>query len=97
MVEGPARGVAFGIDSEADGTELHLRDRIVSVTPLQRCGEPDKVARLHLRQYALERYRWQVMTFIDDDVTVASDQVVNFVFAHEVLIMATSRQPLGLR
>ncbi len=85
MVERAASGLALRIDPEDDGTELHLDDGLVPISPLRSGGQADEVARLHLGEYALERDCRQMVTFVDDDVSVPGDEIIDLPLSDEAL------------
>jgi hypothetical protein len=62
VVERAAGGMALRIHPEADGSELHLGDGLVPVSPLGSGGQAYEVTRLHLGEYALEGDCRQVVT-----------------------------------
>ena len=55
--------------------ELHLGDGLMPVSPLGSGGQAYEVTRLHLGEYALEGHRRQMVTLVDNDVSVAGDEV----------------------
>lgn len=85
VVERPARGMAFRVDSESDRPKLHFSDRIVPIAELWCGGEPDEVARLHLGEHSLESNRRKVVAFIDDDMAITGHKVIDFLLtdSHE--------------
>ena len=85
MLKRSARRLALSIHPVADGPKLHLGDGLVAIAPLRRGGETDEIARLHLRQNTLEGERRQVVAFIDDDVTVRSNEIVDSFLTDEAL------------
>lgn len=97
MLKRSARRLILGIDSEADRSELHLRDGLSTVAMLRCSGEPQEVAGLDFRQDTLEGWGGHVMAFIDDHVPVFLDDIVHPFLSTRLCIMATSSLPFGLR
>src|SRR5438874_11480683 len=54
MFEGPSGGVHLCIDGEARSSELHFRNRVVTVAALRSRCKPDDEASLHLRKNPFE-------------------------------------------
>jgi len=54
MLERAFVRLRFGVDGVANRTQLHLRDGVMPIATLGRCGEADDVPSLHLRQHPLE-------------------------------------------
>src|SRR6185312_8127803 len=73
------------IYSIADRPKLHLGNGLAAIAPLRRGGESDEIARRYFRKNALEGERRHVMAFIDNDVTVGSDDVINPFLPDEAL------------
>jgi hypothetical protein len=78
-------GLGPRVDLEAHGTEVHLCDRVMPVAALRRRREPNDLPGLRLTQDALELHGRQVMTFVDDDLPVARDEIGDRVLLHEAL------------
>ena len=57
----------------------------MSVTPAWCRGQTRDVARLHLAHHSFERDRGDVVTFVDDHVTVVGHPVVHLVAARQAL------------
>ena len=58
---------------------------MMTVPALRRRGQAHDVARLDFGKYAFERGGWDVMTFIDDDLSIRRNDVVDTVFSDEAL------------
>ncbi len=80
----PSR-LRFGIDREANGTELHLGDRMMPVAPLVGSRQSDDGASLDLREDTFQRSRGQVVALIHDHLSIPADQIRNALLAHEAL------------
>jgi hypothetical protein len=59
---------------EANGTELHVHDRVMAVATLGRRRETQHESRRHARQHALEAGRGYVMAFVNNDLAVAVER-----------------------
>src|ERR1700739_1476194 len=85
MLKRSARRVALSIHPVTDGPKLHLGDGLVAIAPLRRGSEAGEIARLHLRQNTLKGKCRQVVAFIDEDVTVGSNEIVYSFLTDEAL------------
>jgi len=97
MLKRSARRLALGIHPVADWPKLHLGDGLATIALLRSGGEANEIARRHFRQNALKGECRQVVAFIDEDVTVSSNEIVYSFLLTRLCIIATSRRPLGLR
>lgn len=59
--------------------------RVVAVPPLRSCGQADDVPCPDRREEPLERNGRDVVAFVDDDVSVPADELVDGVSADEAL------------
>jgi hypothetical protein len=84
------------IHSEADGSELHLGDRVMSIPALRRCGETSDEARLYLGQHSLEGDSRHMVTLVHDHVPVAGDEIVHFTSSNETLDHSDVERAVGL-
>ena len=57
VLERATSRLRLGVDREADRAELHLDDRMMTITPLRRGRQPDDVPGLDLRENALEVFK----------------------------------------
>jgi len=77
LFKGTPRRLASGTDREANGAELHLDDGVVTIPALGSRRKSDKIPGLDLGEHLFEGERRNMVTFIDDHVTVAGDDVVD--------------------
>src|SRR5260370_37896238 len=96
MSERPPRSLAFRIYPRSQRTQLHLCGRMASVAPPGRRRESEEIARFDLRQHTLERERRQMVTFIDNDMSVAGDEVIDSLLVKEALNHADIEAAVGL-
>ena len=73
------------IDGKAHGPKLHGHYGIMPVTPMRRRREPDDVVRLDFVEHTFERHRRHVVTFVDNHLPIARDDVINAVLADQAL------------
>ena len=85
MCKGTLCRLTLGIHGKANGSELHRSNRMMPIASLRRCREPNDVPRLRLGDYALKRYGGHMMAFVDDDLTVFGNDVLDAVLADEAL------------
>ncbi len=67
MNEGTLCRLISRIYAEANRSQLHLDNRMMSVTALWSCGQSSNESRLDLSQDTLKGYCGQMMTFIDNE------------------------------
>jgi hypothetical protein len=75
VLEGARRGLRLRVDPEAHGAQLHVGDWMMAVPALGRCREPDDVASFHFAEDTLELDGCEMMTLVDDDLSVPCDQI----------------------
>src|SRR5690606_38945803 len=69
----------------AHGAALHEDDWVVTACALDGGGEAEHVFRLGSARGDREAAGGEGVTFVDDEVSVIGDSVVDFAFAHEAL------------
>ena len=85
MAERPFGGLPAGIDTEPHRSALHEDDGMMPVLAGYRGGQAEDIPRLAATRHRLEAYRRQVVTFVDDEVTIVGDHVIDFALAHQAL------------
>jgi hypothetical protein len=66
-------------------TALHEDDRLVTVLACDGCRQANDKSGFGLAYDLLEAVRRQMVTLVDDDVTVLGDAVIDHVLSHETL------------
>ena len=72
-------------DHVADRPALHRDDRLMTITPVRCCCEAGDVSRWNGREHAFDLNGRDVMAFVDHDVAVGADQIVEIIAARECL------------
>nr|VFK56067.1 MAG: hypothetical protein BECKTC1821F_GA0114240_10093 [Candidatus Kentron sp. TC] len=67
-------GFVFRPDFMTDGSRQHEHDLLVAVLPVGRGGQAQDILCAHLVQRHLEAWGQDVVAFIDDDLSVLSDE-----------------------
>jgi len=97
VLERACRGLRLGADGVPDRPELHRTDRMMSIPPTGRCGQPDDEARADGCQHPLERHSGNVMTLVDDDVAIVADYPADLPVADKALNHRDVQGPGHLR
>ena len=74
-----------GAQAEADWATLHTDDRVVSVFSRWRGRQSHNIPSFYLLHHLLKRERGDVMTFINNDLTILGDEVLNLLLAMKAL------------
>ena len=85
MIERPGGGLTLGVDGIADGAEFELQDRVMSISPARRSGQPHDIAGLHLAHHPLERDRRNMVALVDNHLAIRRDAVVYPILSVEAL------------
>jgi hypothetical protein len=76
MIEGALCGLTVWVGARTHGSNLHMNNGLVTIAAL-RCGdETDGEPRFDLGEHALERDRWEMMTFVNDYLPTLGDALV---------------------
>ena len=67
-------------DGETHRPKLHRENRVMAVAAVRGRGQAHDVANLDFGKHALERGCWDVARFIDDDMPIGGDGVVDTLF-----------------
>src|SRR5262245_37807698 len=76
-----------------DRAALHEDDWMVAVLACHRGGQPEDEARLGLPRHLLEAVRREMVAFVDDEVAVVGNAVVDDALAHQALNHCDIDQP----
>jgi len=85
MLERRAFDRLTSADRKPDRTTLHEDNRVMPVFPSRRGGEPDNVVRFHLAHHLFKAERAQMVAFIDNDVAVLGNEILNLAVPLETL------------
>src|SRR5262245_53317174 len=85
MFKGPQRRLTFRVDTMPDRTALHEDNRLVAVLPRDGRRQAEDESRLGAPGDLLEAMRREVVAFVDDQMTVIADTVVDHAFADQTL------------
>jgi len=93
MLEWSSDRLAFCIHAVANRSALHEHDGVMPVFAGDCRGQSREILRLRTPRDLLEAERREVVAFVDDDVTVLGDAVVNRPLAHEALNQCDVERP----
>jgi len=96
MAERPPCRLTLRVHHEAHGPELHAQDRVVPIAAVGRRREAQDVAGAHLAEYTLERNRRNVVTLVDDDVSVAGHDILDTSLPDQALDHGDVQPAVGL-
>lgn len=77
----------------SDGTALHEDDRVMAILPRHGRGQANHELSLRPTNHLLKAVRRQVVAFIDDDLPILADAVINDPLADEALNDGHVEQP----
>ena len=95
-MEPPPQGLGLGVHAMTHRSTLHEDNRMVPVLAGHCRGQPQHIPRLRAPRDQFEAKRGQMMTFIHDEMTVASDLVRHLRLAHETLYQCNVYSTRGL-
>lgn len=96
MREGSLSRFRPGIDRETHRSELKPNNGMMTVSPSRCCRQAGDVSRGHRPHHTLERDRRNVVTFIHDDMSIASDDIVDFAVANQTLNHRDIERAVGM-
>ena len=85
MLERARRALGSRIHAVPNGPALHEDDRMMAVLAGHGCGQAYNEPGLGLARHALEALRGDVVTFIDDHVSVLADAVIDDALANKAV------------
>ena len=93
VLERTCRRLRSRVHSMPHRTALHEDDRMVAVLARDSRGQPQDESRLGLTRHLLEAVGRQVMAFVDDQMAVLGDAIVNDTLPDETLNDGDVEQP----
>ena len=85
MLEWSSDRLPFRIHAMANRSALHEHDGMMAVFACNCRSQAREVLCLCTTRYLLEAVRGEMVAFVDDNLTVVGDAIVNSPFAHEAL------------